>query len=69
MPPEALAISTCTPRASPEPKITGARREKRAMPPAISAQARPWWPAFSFEPRLALAPGSLPSEAVKLLQA
>jgi hypothetical protein len=65
MPPEALAVGTCTPRASPEPEITGARREKQAPPPAISAQARPSWPAFFVEPQHR----PIPSEAVKLLQA
>jgi hypothetical protein len=33
-----------TPRAPPKPRITGVRREKRAPPPAIPAQARPSWP-------------------------
>jgi hypothetical protein len=51
MPPKALAVGTCTSRASPEPEIIGARREKQAPPPAISAQARPSWPAFSVEPQ------------------
>jgi hypothetical protein len=51
MPPEALAIGTRAPRAPSEPEITGARREKQAPPPAISAQARPSWPAPSVGPQ------------------
>jgi hypothetical protein len=51
MPLEALAIGTHAPRASPEPEVTGARREKQAPPPAITARARPSWPAPSVEPQ------------------
>jgi hypothetical protein len=67
--PAALAVCTSAPRAPPEPEITGVRRGKQAPPPAISARARPLWPAPSVDPRLTPAPGPLPREAVKLLQA
>jgi hypothetical protein len=69
MPPEALAVCTRAPRAPPEPEITEVHRGKQAPPPAISARARPLRPAPSVDPRLAPAPGPLPREAVKLLQA
>jgi hypothetical protein len=69
MPPEALAVCTRAPKAPPEPEITGVRRGKQAPPPAITARARPLWLAPSVDPSLAPAPGPLPHEAVKLLQA
>jgi hypothetical protein len=67
--PEALAVCTRTPRALPKPEIIGVHRGKWAPPLAITAQARPLWLVFSVNPSHALAPGQLPREAVKLLQA
>jgi hypothetical protein len=51
MPPEALAVGTRAPRASPEPELTGAHREKQAPPPAITVRALPSWSAPSVEPQ------------------
>jgi hypothetical protein len=51
MPPEALAVCTRAPKAPPEPEITGIRRGKQSPPPAITAQARPLWPAPSVDPQ------------------
>jgi hypothetical protein len=51
MPPEALAVCTRGPRASPEIEITGVSRGKQAPPPAIFARAWPLWPAPSVHPQ------------------
>jgi hypothetical protein len=47
---EALVVSTCAPKAPPEPVITGVRRGRQAPPPATTAQARPPWPAIPVDP-------------------
>jgi hypothetical protein len=51
MPLEALAFGTRAIKAPPEREITGAHCGKQAPPPAISARARPSWPAPSVDPQ------------------
>jgi hypothetical protein len=69
VPPKALAVCTCAPKAPPEPEITGVRRWKRAPPPPSLPEHGRRDQSFPSTSSLALAPRRLLREAVKLRQA